>query len=94
MDMDAIGSWIKEVGSQPQVRAVLHTLYEIVMPPFLQTHERVHATSLGAFALADVERIAQTFVWFSVISTVIYTLSIRWFGKHGLERFSSTHPIS
>ncbi len=91
--MVAIESWIKGVAAQPQVHAFLDVVYRIVMPPFLQSRERVRATSFGMFALADVERIAQTFVWFVLITMLIYTLSLRWFGKPGLQRYSYQHPI-
>lgn len=93
--MSSIESWVTATASaHPALQALWHTVYMIVMPPFIAQHERMHNASLAMFALADVERIAQTFIWFLIIGMVIYSLSLRGLGKWSLRRFAYAFPIS
>jgi sterol desaturase/sphingolipid hydroxylase (fatty acid hydroxylase superfamily) len=92
--MNAVASGVSQVVEHPQLQAILHTIYyRILLPPFLQPHEKTHPGSLSAFALADAERIAQTFVWFLLIGMVIYAFSVRSLGRWSAQRFSYPYPI-
>ena len=72
--------------------AFLHALYEILLPPFMHPREANH-DSLGLFALNNIERIAQTFVWYLLMGLVAYGLFVLWFGKPAARNFSYAHPI-
>jgi sterol desaturase/sphingolipid hydroxylase (fatty acid hydroxylase superfamily) len=78
------GSWLD---------SVLGVLSRILMPPFMQERVRDPDAGFGWFALTNVERIAHTFFWYFVVGMIAYWLTVRWFGKSGVNRFTYALPI-
>ncbi len=83
--MNAIQSWFIQVTSQPQVHSVLKAIYTFLLPPFLQPRQR-GAHLLPIFAMHNIERVLQSYIWFLVMGVIIYTLSVRRAGRD--KRFS------
>jgi sterol desaturase/sphingolipid hydroxylase (fatty acid hydroxylase superfamily) len=95
--MDAVESWISETAVQhPWVGAVFDALYRILMPPFIHRHVRDEDASIGMFALGNIERIAQTFVWYVLVAFVLYAITVRWLGKKsgGTAMFEYPLPVN
>lgn len=84
--MNAIQSWFIQVTSQPQVHAVLKAIYTFLLPPFLQPRVRGVHPALPIFALHNVERVVQSYIWFLLMGFLLYTFSVRHFGRD--KRFS------
>jgi hypothetical protein len=72
--------------------AILNAPYSILMPPFLQHHTRDPDASFGIFAIGNIERMAQTFVWYTLMGLAAYALTVM-FGRRGVARFTYALPI-
>ncbi len=84
---------MSETATTSALDALWSALYSILMPPFLQHHTRDPDASFGIFAIGNVERMAQTFVWYTVTGLAAYALTVMWFGKRGVARFTYALPI-
>ena len=73
--------------------AITDALYNIFMPPFLLHHTRDPEATFGIFAITNVERMAQTFVWYTAVGFLAYALTVMWLGRKGVARFSYALPI-
>ncbi len=93
--MNAVETWVSEIAvAHPWVGAALDTLYRILMPPFIHRHVRDEDASIGMFAIGNIERIAQTFVWYVVVAWIIYAISVRFLAKSkGVAMFEYPFPI-
>jgi sterol desaturase/sphingolipid hydroxylase (fatty acid hydroxylase superfamily) len=91
--MGAIGQWIGDAAASRWLSSILDALYGVLMPPFIHRHERAADASLGMFALGNVERIAQTFVWYVIVGFAMYLLTVLVLGRRGVARFSYAFPI-
>ena len=84
---------MSETATTSALDAITSALYSILMPPFLQHHARDPDASFGIFAIGNIERMAQTFVWYTVMGLAAYALTVMWFGRRGVARFSYALPI-
>jgi sterol desaturase/sphingolipid hydroxylase (fatty acid hydroxylase superfamily) len=89
--MSAIESWVVEAAPSSAGQMVMKFIYGVLTPPWMTYRER--ADSLGLFAVSNVERLAQTFVWYTLAGLVVYTLSVLWLDRKGSQRFSYPHPV-
>lgn len=79
--MNAIQSWFIQVTAQPHIHAVLSAIYNFVLPPFMHPRQRGGHAALPYFALHNIERIVQSYLWFLIIGAVVYTVVVRHAGR-------------
>ncbi|MEJ1961695.1 MAG: sterol desaturase family protein [Gammaproteobacteria bacterium] len=89
--LSAIVGWVSESAPLSAGQIILKFIYGVLTPPWMTHRER--ADSLGLFALSNVERLAQTFVWYTLAGIVVYALSIYWLDRKGSQRYSYPQPI-